>query len=49
MRKHWYFFYEIYCPLCCSSRIGRERRYGRRPKRYWKRHDFTEAYDWCDS
>ena len=49
MKKHWYYITEYYCPLCGKSNISRERRYGRRPKKYWNRHSLTEQYDWCDS
>jgi len=47
MHKYWYFIYELYCPICASSRITRERRYDERPLDYWSRHEIKEAWDYC--
>jgi len=47
-RKHWYFIYTNYCPVCGRERVFRERRYDKRPKRWEARHRVEEVYDYCD-
>ncbi len=42
-RRHWYFISYFGCPVCGSGRTYRERRYGRKPKSYWKRHEQVEV------
>jgi len=48
MKRCWYFITVYYCPACGREKVYRERRYGYRPKPYWKRHNRIEAFDWCD-
>jgi hypothetical protein len=42
-RRHWYFLYWTFCPLGGHTEVERERRYTRRPKRWERRHELTEA------
>jgi hypothetical protein len=48
MRKYWYFITTHSCPVCGGEKHYRERRYGKKPKQWDKRHrlDFN-AYDYC--
>ena len=39
-RKHWYFITHHEC-LECAGETFRERRYGRRPKRWENRHEYV--------
>ena len=42
-KPHWYFCSEEYCVLCGRTQIFRERRYGRRPQKWWDRHELIET------
>ena len=46
-KKYWIFKYINYCPLCCSTKEYRERRYTKKPKSFIKRLEFEEIYDYC--
>ena len=48
-RRHWYFITVDYCPICGRDYTFRERRYGRRPKRWASRHSRQEVWDYCDA
>ena len=47
MRKHWYYVSIVYCPVCGRDNTYKERRFGRRPKRWQNRHSYEEVYDGC--
>lgn len=42
IKKHWYKIYIDVCVLCGKEDIFRERHYGRKPKKYWSVHVYTE-------
>ena len=42
-RKYWYFTTREECVLCGKEAVLRERRYGRKPKRYWNRNMVMET------
>lgn len=41
-RKYWYYITEEECVLCGRYRIYRERRYTKKPKKYWNRHKYVQ-------
>ncbi len=47
MKSHWYYVTRYVCVLCGREVVYRERRYTKRPKRYWKRNSYHETA--CDS
>lgn len=47
MRKHWYFITYTSCPACGKYTVSKERRYTKRPKKYWDRHEEMEIWDGC--
>jgi hypothetical protein len=47
-RRCWYFITEDSCPICMRFHTYRERRYTRRPKAWFKRHEYTETWDGCE-
>jgi hypothetical protein len=48
-RKHWYFISIWYCPICSKTETYRERRYGHKPKKRAKTHEYNEVYDYCNA
>jgi hypothetical protein len=49
MRPHWYFVSYVYCPACMRERVDRTRHYELRPKAWDDRHEYIEAYDYCQA
>ena len=50
-RKYWIYFFLGSCPVCGSDDSYKERRYGRKPKRWANRHEVIPdqiTYDYCD-
>ena len=48
-KKYWYKFYEVFCPVCGETVIyPKERKYTKKPKEYWKRHIYSESYNYCN-
>lgn len=43
MRRHWYFIWIWECVLCGTTRITRERRYGRKPRDPSRTHDYEQG------
>jgi hypothetical protein len=41
-RPHWYFISAEQCVLCGREYVERERRYGKRPKKWADRHEYSE-------
>lgn len=42
IKPHWYFITYTECPVCGRQSTERERRYTKRPKSPFKRHEFVE-------
>lgn len=49
MPKHWYFISVWTCPICGLSEEYRERRPYPRPEKWEDRHEYEEAYDYCNA
>ena len=45
-KPHWYFFSTTECILCGRTKIIKERRYGKKPKDFHKRHEWQQEACW---
>ena len=45
-KPHWYFFSTTECVLCGRTKIIKERRYGKKPKDFHKRHEWQQEACW---
>lgn len=49
MKKYWYLFTWIGCPVCGRGHTYKERMYSPKPKGYLNRHKESEIYDYCNA
>lgn len=47
-KRYWYLFTRYECPVCGTGSIDKERKYGRKPKKWLSRNIFKTNYDWCN-
>lgn len=47
-QKHWYYITEYDCPQCMRTRVYKERRDGPKPIQWEERHNYVEAWDYCE-
>ncbi len=48
MKKYWYKFHTLMCPVCGHEKTEKYRVEGERPADYLDRHTVTEYYDYCN-